>query len=88
MSSSAVGTLVIFAPYDAPEVGVYDATTKTFSTTAATGMTSGTYRYCIHVAITYARTYTHTHTDTHTHTHSTHMLNTLKHTHTYSTHTY
>ena len=43
--ASTVGTLVVFAPYNAPEVGVYDASTKEFSTTAATGMTAGPYRY-------------------------------------------
>ena len=45
IGTSTVGTLVVFAPCDAPEVGVYDASTKEFSTTAATGMTLGPSRY-------------------------------------------
>ena len=42
--AATVGTLVVMAPYDAPEVGLFDAATNTFSTAAATGMTPGTLR--------------------------------------------
>ena len=57
--ASTVGTLVVFAPSGAPEVGVYDASTKKFSTTAATGMTPGLRRYhvllcgmgCVYVCV-------------------------------------
>ena len=50
---------MVFAPYHAPEIGVYDASTKEFSTTAATGMTPGPGRYhvllcgmgCVYVCV-------------------------------------
>ena len=41
IGAATVGTLVVMAPYDAPEVGLFDAATNTFSTAAATGMTPG-----------------------------------------------
>eukprot|EP00966_Prymnesium_polylepis_P065109 1511056-Prymnesium_polylepis.1 len=47
----AVGNLVVFAPSDADEVGLYDVMTRTFDASTSTGIASVSERFTGAVAV-------------------------------------